>query len=60
MVDRYLDLLYAELRTRKAVRTVLRERILHEDALIIDIEKKILEYANEEIDKEKIIKEHIS
>jgi len=58
--DRYLELLYLELKTRKSVRTVLRERILHEDQLITDIQKKILEYANGEIDNEKIVKENIS
>lgn len=46
--DKYLFLLQEELKVRKSVRTVLRERLLHEDYLIADIEKKILEYVNSE------------
>ena len=60
VVDRYLELLQAELRTRKAVRTVLRERLEHEDKLIIDIERKIIDYVNSDSDKEKHIKQHIN
>lgn len=56
--DKILFLLQEELKTRKAVRTVLRERLLHEDNLIIDLEKKLLEYANSERDVSKDIKRH--
>jgi hypothetical protein len=48
--DDYLFLLQQELKTRKAVRSTLKERLNHEDHLIIDIEKKILEYVNGERD----------
>jgi DNA-dependent RNA polymerase auxiliary subunit epsilon len=57
--DKYLELLYLELKCRKSVRSVLRERILHEDQLIIDIQKKILEYANEDKDVGTTRNEHI-
>lgn len=53
--DRILFLMQEELKCYKATRTVLRERLLHIDHLIEDVEMKILEYANEEID----IKKHI-
>ena len=46
--DKVLFLLQAELRCHKATRTVLRERLLHTDHLIADVEKKILEHINGE------------
>lgn len=57
--DKLLFLMQEELKCRKSVRTVLRERLLHEDHLIIDLEKRLLEYANKEIDVSKDIKRHI-
>lgn len=60
VVDKLLFLMQEELKNRKAVRSILKERITHEDFLIIDLEKKILDYINSDKDKEKHIKEHIN
>lgn len=57
--DKVLFLMQSELRCRKATRTILRERITHEDLLIIDLERKILEYINQEGEFKKDIKGNI-
>jgi hypothetical protein len=46
--DKLLFLLQSELRCHKATRTILKERLLHTDYLIADVEKKILEHINGE------------
>lgn len=52
-MDRYLELLESELRVRKSVRVTLQERLLHEDYLIKDIERQIIEYKDSKVDIEK-------
>jgi hypothetical protein len=53
VVDRYLDLLDSELKIRRSVRVTLQERLLHEDYLIKDIERQILEYKDSKVDVDK-------
>ena len=52
-MDRYLELLDSELKIRRSVRVTLQERLLHEDYLIQDIERQILEYKDSKVDIEK-------
>jgi hypothetical protein len=57
--DNMLFLLQQELKCHKATRTILRERLLHLDHLIMDSEKKIMEYVNQEGEFAKDIKNNI-